>query len=341
MARSSRAAPALSAALLAIQAVTAQPARSEPLAFFQPTAIVAADEREQLDRGQPIARILPAAELEVAVFAAVPTDVNGDRLVSWIRSIGALKKSSYVLAIGRFSDSPRLEDLAGLALDDEEVSGVRQCRPGDCAFKLAAAEMAELQRAADLQQAFRQMLLRRVRAYLAEGQSALPAYEDHARPVQPAARMAALIGHTAFLIERLPRFTEYLEGYPRVAMPEVESFLYWSKERLAGNAMIGVTHVSILRGASPDAPDALVAGRQIFATRYVNASLAFTALVHGAPGARNYLVYLNRSDVDPVGGMFSGIVRWFIQRRLKVDAGDVLLGVKQRLESGEPSPLPR
>ena len=334
--------------LLALQTVLSPPASVDPFAFFRPSVAMTDDDRRQLDRGASIARILPGQDREVAVFAAVAVDIDGDRLVQWMRRIEELKKSSYVLAIGRFSDPPRIEDLAGLALDDEELSAARQCRPGDCALKLSEAEMRELRRAADearagwkpaLQQAFRQMILRRVRTYLAQGQSALGPYEDGERPVFPGARLTALVGHATFL-DHLPSFATYLDEYPRLHMPSVESFLYWSKERLARRATIGVTHVSIVRSTAPGAPDVLVAGKQIFTTRYVNASLGVTALIRGEPGHHAYLAYLNRSDVDVLGGTFGGIVRWFVQRRVKAEAADVLVGLKHRLESGQPDPRP-
>jgi hypothetical protein len=40
--------------------------------------------------------------------------------------------------------------------------------------------------------------------------------------------------------------------------------------------------------------------------------------------------------VDVLGGAFGGLVRWFMQRRLKEDAATVLEGLRQRLEGGEP-----
>ena len=94
--------------------------------------------------------------------------------------------------------------------------------------------------------------------------------------------------------------------------------------------------MSILRSYDPGLPDALVAGKEIFATHYVNASLGLTAIVRGEPGAHNYLAYVNRSEVDMLGGMFGGLVRWFMQRRLRSEAADVLRGLRRRLESGEP-----
>jgi hypothetical protein len=330
-------------AFLALQGLLAA-SNTDPFAFFQPSVTLSMDDRRQLDRGGPIARIVSSHDREVAVFAAVRVEIDGDRLVAWTRRIEELKKSAYVLAIGRFSDPPVIEDLAGLALDDEELSEIQACRPGNCGLKVSAVEMTQLQRAAGeagsdwkpaVQQAFRDVVLQRVKAYLADGHAALTPYENHDRPVWPATSFASVLGHSVFLTEHLPRLAEHLSRYPQTPMPEVESFVYWSRERVASKAKITATHVSILRSSDANLPDALVAGKQIFATHYVNASLGITALVRG-PGAHNYVVYLNRSEVDVLGGMFGGLVRWFMQRRLRTEAADVLQGLRKRLESGEP-----
>jgi hypothetical protein len=61
--------------------------------------------------------------------------------------------------------------------------------------------------------------------------------------------------------------------------------------------------------------------------------------MRGEPGGPNYLVYVNRSQVDVLHGMFAGIIRWFMQRRLKAEAANVLQGLRRRLESGEPPPV--
>jgi hypothetical protein len=317
----------------------------DPFAFFHPSITLSVEDRERLDRGAAIARIVPSEGHEVAVFVAVPVKVDGDRLVAWIRHIAALKKSSYVLAIGRFSNPPRLEDLADLVLEDEELSSIQACRPGNCGVKLSAAEMSQLQHDAAqagrgwkpaLQDAFRRVVLQRVNGYLAGGQSALPPYEHRDGPVWPALRFAAVLEHSVFLTERLPRFAEHLSRYPQTPMSDVETFVYWSKERLGRKSLVRATHVSILRSPDMALPDALVAGREIYATHYVNASLGLTVLMRGEPGAPNYLVYLNRSDVDIPGGLFRGLVRRLVQGRLKSEAADVLQGLRQRLESGEP-----
>jgi hypothetical protein len=329
--------------LLLFQLAAAQP-NVDPFAFFTPSLTVTEDDRRELDRGQPIARVLPGKDREVAVFAAVPVAVDGDRLVSWMRRIEELKKSSYVVAIARFSDPPRIEDLAALSLEDQELSDIRNCRPGDCALKLSAGEMTELRYAADsaepdwrpaVQRAFRRAVLARVQAYLADG--VIRTYDDVTPSVRPDVRFATLLAHSMCLWEHARPFLLHLRDYPQAVKPEVESFVYWSKERLAGKPIVSVTHVNILRGHEAGSPDALVAGKEIFATHYVNASLGLTAIIRGAPGAGNYLAYINRTEVDTLGGMFGGLIRFFMQRRLKAEAATVLSGLRRRLESGEPA----
>ena len=96
-------------ALLALQVLAAAP-NTDPFAFFQPSVTLSMDDRRQLDRGEPIARVLPGQDHEIAVFAAVRVDIDGNRLVAWMRRIEVLKKSAYVLAISRFSDPPTIED---------------------------------------------------------------------------------------------------------------------------------------------------------------------------------------------------------------------------------------
>jgi hypothetical protein len=330
-------------AFLALQAVLAAPAAvSDPFAFFRPSVVVTIDERRRLELGEPVARILPGREREVAVFAALRVDIDGDRLIAWMRRIADLKKSPYVLAIGRFSDPPGIADLAGLTLDDEDLSDIRRCRPGDCGLKLTGAEMDRLRYTLAgagagwkpaLQDAFRHVVLARVHAYLIDG-LAVPEGEGEHSPV--AASFSRILRHSAPLTERLPQFAAYLDRYPYAPMPDVESFVYWSKERLGGRPIVRLIHVSMLRGAGDDLPDAIVAGKEIFATRHINSSLGLTAVMRGAPGSHHYLAYLNRSDVDVLDGFFGGFVRWLLERRLASDASDVLQGLRRRLESGDP-----
>jgi hypothetical protein len=331
---------------LVVPAPAAAPATAhDPFAFFRPSIAVSADDRRELDGDKPIARSVRGPDHEVGMFAAVQVNIDGDRLVAWTRHIEELKESPYLLAIGRFSDPPRLEDLDGLTLDDEDLSAIRRCRRSDCSLKLAGSEMDRLRQvvagAGDqwrpaLQDAFRQVLLERVQSYLAHGHAVMQGYDDKDGPLSLGARFSLLLNGSSFLTRSAPQFAAYLDRYPRAPIADVESFVYWSKERLDGKPIISATHVSMLRSSDGRLPDALVAGKGIFATHYVNASLGLTAIMRGRAGSLNYLVYVNRSEVDVVGGVFGGVVRVFMERRLKKEAATVLLGLRRRLESGDP-----
>jgi hypothetical protein len=317
---------------------------ADPFAFFRPSVAIDAEDEQRLDRGEPLVRILPARDREVAVCAAVAVHADGDRLAAWVRDISALKKSAMVPSIGRLSDPPRIEDLAGLSLGQPDLSALRSCRPDDCDLLLSRSEIDQARQAeahagahlaVALQDAFRRIVLERARAYVARGFSEIPESGEQDR-ASPEARFSAMVRRWRFLTDRMPEFASHLERYPRVRMPGVESFLYWSKERLGGREVVRLTHVAIVRGSGQPAPAALVAGIQIFATRYVTESLGLTALLQGGPGSPNYLVYLNRSNVDVLGGFFGGLVRLVVEHRLKPEAADVLEGLRGRLESGPP-----
>lgn len=327
--------------------VSSSQAGPDPFAFFGPSVSISPNERAQLERGTPFARALPTKGSEVAMVAAIPVNVNGDRLVAWERQVAQMKKEASVLAVGRFSDPPRIEDLDGLELDNGDVAAIRSCRPENCEIKLAGAEMTQLKQAETaakgdsreaVQQAFRQIVLNRVQQYLATGQ--IPSDEDHHTPVQAAPHFETLLDHTPFLGDRLPDLTAILRDSPSKPRPGVESLLYWSKEHLARKAMISVTHETIVRYQDPGMPDTLVVARDIFCSHYINASLSVTALMRGDGSGPNYLVYVNRTEVDVLHGLLAGVVKHSIEGRLK-NATKVMTDLRQRLESGDPPQKPR
>jgi hypothetical protein len=255
-----------------------------------------------------------------------------------------MKESPAVLAVGRFSDPPRVEDLGRLTLDAEDMEDIRQCRPADCSVKLSAAEMAMLQREISgpasewrprLQQAFRRMVVDRVRAYQAGGLGALPPYADRDPPRLTRDAFAVLVDQSTSIRAGLPEIAAAVQGPPR-PLPGVESFYYWSKERFSGKPVVSATHVSIVRPTAPGSPAVVVVGKQLFATHYINASLSLTSLLRGAAGSPNYLVYLNRTEVDVIGGLFGGIARMLIQRRIGNEADELLGALRRRLERGDP-----
>jgi hypothetical protein len=318
-------------------------AAGDPFLFFSPSLVITQEERRRLDRGQVLVRVLPGQEREIAVFSAAAFDRGGEALVQGVRRIEELKRGPYVLAIGRFSDPPGIGDLAGLSLDEEDLQSIRECRLADCAVKLSGPEMEQLRRAAEpgakwkssLQEAFRSLVLERVLTYKARGHEGISGYQDTRTPVDLKVEFSGIVRNSPYLVERMPQFAAYLQGYPRIQAPAPESFFYWSKEKIGRKPVISVTHVSIMRGENrADLPEVLVAGKQVFATHYMNGALALTAVVGGRDGAPRYLAYLNRSRVDMLGGgVFGWVKRTIVEQRLEDETEKIFLALRDRLRS--------
>jgi hypothetical protein len=218
---------------LTLPSVGAVQAPGDPFAFFQPTVTVTPDERARLHQGEPVVRVLGGAEGEVAVFAALPLHVIDDRLADWVRHIDQLKKG-FALAIGRFSDPPRIEDLEALTLDDDDIVAVARCRPGACGIKVTASELERLQNVITgppdrwrplLQLAFRQVVLERVQQYLAGGLRAFPQYADRRDTTSRHDAFAALLARSSYLVGHAPDLARYLVQYPQPGVRYADSFL--------------------------------------------------------------------------------------------------------------------
>lgn len=276
-------------------------------------------------------QVLPAVDGELSIFAAAQLDSDGETLAAWVNAIEQLKKSPYVLRVRRFSDPPVIEDLQELALDETDLTAVRECKPGSCDIKLAANDILSLRQVAAgprwkeaVQEEFKRMVLNRVGAYHAGGFLALPAYADRRKPTDPRAMSELLLARSPYLTSAV------IEG------GVTESFFYWSKEQYgAGKPVVSVTHVDIVRPQTPSALRLVVISREIMATHYRNASLALTAITEDGTG-RRYLVYVNRSQVDVLGGLFGAWKRSIVEGRLKSETGAVLNTVRRRLDSGLP-----
>ena len=299
----------------------------------------------KLDAGESIVELLPGDEKEVAVRAITQTAAAPSGLIEWTRHIEELHKGRYVAAIGRFSQPPRIADLDGLSLDDEDLTDLRRCRPGKCGVKLSDAEIGRMRDAiaaagvewkAAAQETFRSVVLARAEAYMAEGHTPAISYHDTKKPVPLDSEFAAIASEVALVHPQLFPLTNYLSLYPKGEMPDVEAFLYWSKESLGAKPIVSVMHVVMVESRGQRRHEALVARKQVYASHYILASLSFTAISAPADGTQQYLVYLNRSRSDVFSGLFGGLIRRTIARRLRAEAPQALQALRQKLESAPP-----
>jgi hypothetical protein len=329
-----------SAVVAVVLAALALPdaARVDPFDALLPDVRITQRERTQLDAGETVVRVTPGRDGFLSLTAAVRINATSERLLAWAASVEALQKGRYVPEIGRFSASPSIGDLNGLAIEADDLDDLARCRVGDCEVKLSAEEIGSLgvrRSRPEMELVMRRLLVQRAADYLAHGDACVLPYHDDRQPVAPAVLFQLLLRRIEFFPRRLPCYAAYLEAFPNSRDDHVrQSFVYWSKETLGMKPIISITHFSAARFDAPGLPDAVVVAKQIYATHYKNASITVTALLGDASG--RYLVYVNRSHVDAFQGFFGGMVRRIVERRVKSEAPEVLHGLRRRLESGDP-----
>ena len=295
--------------------------------------------------GQIVVKLLASPEpKEVAVAGAVRVTISKEEFFARYRDIERFKRHKAVLQLGRFSPSPRMEDVGRLTFAPDSIDDLRDCRPGRCQVKLPDAWIEDIRRGIDFnatswrdaaQHLLRQKLVDYVTAYQSSGTPALVEYHDDAVPVRLADQFAGIVKRSTYFEHLFPDLGRYLLSYPHGEAEVIDSFVYWSQEEFGLKPVVSVTHVSVYQDRRQ--PGAMVGvSKQIFANHYFESSLGFTMAVDDGnrEKAGIYLVYVNRSIADALQGSFGGVRRSMVFNRTKAGVEQTLRELKQMLESG-------
>jgi len=298
-----------------------------------------------LEKGQVLVRLPPTSETrEVAVFSIVRLDVPAAFFVEHVRDIATFKKGENVLQIGRFSNPPRLEDLAGLTLENPDIEALRRCQVNSCDMKLSAAEITRFRKEINwsvpqyrdrVNELARQVLLENVQEYLKHGNASLGEYNDKGYKVRADEELLSLLAPAPYLYDYVPAFQAYLEKFPIAKTPNTEDFVYWSKEKFGMKPVITLTHTTIYNLTKSEGSTVLIASKGIYASHYFEASLGLSAFIEGSPGesVRTYLIYINRSRADALRGLFGGLKRAMISGSIRTGTLKNMQRIKDRLEA--------
>ena len=332
------------AALSVVLSLTAPFAAAQA---FDPEALRAfasltADQWNAVNRGEPQAKVLETREKrEVAVVGGAHLHATTDCFVAKFQDIENFKKNPAVLRIGKITLPVDAQNLEGFQLEQRDLADLRDCRVGHCSVKLSSEMIQRLHRdvawsqpdyTMQAQSEVREDLLAYIETYLREGNSALIQYHDKSNPVRLAREFPALLDAKPGLAEFVPEFRTYLARYPASDLPGVSEFLYWSTESFGLKPVASITHVFVYG----EPGKAAIASKQIYASHYFDGSLGLTAALDDVedpshPGM--YLVYLNRSRIDLLGGFFGGLRRAILRGRLRDGMRKNLIEVVRKLES--------
>ena len=292
-----------------------------------------------LQRGRVVKHSLDAkAPGEVAAAAGVRIGAPKTAFLAAARDIVRFKSGPGVLQIGRFSSPPSLDDLDALVVGPDDFDPAA-CRVASCDVRLPADAIARLPRDVDLKapnvraQAaawFKQVLFAQVAAYASGSGGRFAQYDDGDRPIAPLDDFAAILRATPAIDALVPGLADHLARFPAARLPDAEDFLYWSKEAFGQAPFITVTHVTIVCAS---ARTCVMVTKDVYSSRYIDASLALTILTDAdAAGAAFDVVYANRSRINALKGLLSGLRRTIVERRVRGTMEQSLITIKTRLE---------
>jgi hypothetical protein len=323
---------------LFLAAAAAQESVTDPAVRAVLTSQLGFSDRELTDlrSGNPVKHGLrPRAPGEIAVAGAIRIRAAKSTFFARARDIATFKNGPDVLQIGRFSHPPVLEDLSALTVTEDDFD-VRSCRVGDCGIRLPADAITKIGQVVDVKtpdaQArgatlFKQFLLAEASAY-ATGADRLTQYDDGPQPIRPRDEFEGILAGMPEIAALMPRLPDHLRHLSTTPLPDAEDFLYWSKEKFGIAPFISVTHVTIV---CPSTATCLMTTRDVYASRYLDASIALAIATDAGPDAFD-LIYDNRSRANALKGRFSGLRRSLTERRARGALEDSLKTIKQRLE---------
>jgi hypothetical protein len=321
-----------------------QPPASSPERFLKAVAGFADADVARFGAGEVIARATTSgSEREVAVVAAVRIRAGRDRVLAYFNQLVMYEDGVVTIQIGSFSRPPVLADVQRLTLPDDDIRALRACKPGNCDVRMGGAAISAFQSAIDwnapdaaarVNALAREKLAAYMADYASRGNAALVRYDDRATPVSLAEQWRGLLRNSPYFLSYAPALSAHLDQFPKTPAPGATDVLYWAKESYAGRLVVHADHMVTWR--DPARPDrVMVAQKQLFASHYLDGSLALTTIVDtpGAAGASADVVYTNRSRSDLLAsGIGSTVKRKVAQSQAEKAAVDTLGVMKHALE---------
>ena len=298
----------------------------------------AADLREVAQGRAPIRSLDTVDGREIAIAGAVRVAVSPEQYVEAFRDIVEFKRHEAVQQIGVFGNTPQVSDLAGLTLDNDHISDLRDCRLHHCDLQLsraaieriAAVKWAAPDAAAQANAAMRELLTQLVVNYRRSGDEALMTYENERQPLSVTEEFRTMMAAPPAVLRRFPTLERHLRQFPTESGGDVTDVIYWSKEDVGPKVIISVTHLAIARVSYAPVIYA-AASKQLYGSHYFDSSLGLTLLLQDDNPSTTTLVYLNRSRIDVLDGFLGGLKRAVVRSRARAAMSDTLSRLRVRL----------
>lgn len=292
-----------------------------------------------------VARNLDTREnIEVSIYGVIRIEGRPRDFVDRIREIDELERKLKIIGVGKFSDPPRLQDLDGVELSEQDAGDVRNCRPGDCQLQLTARAMQRFDTLVDWERddartqaarVYREMMFDLLQAYREGGARALPAFVDQTPPTIVADEMALLVNPLDAPVP-IPELRRYLRDYPRAVLPGSESLFYWNTGEFGMKPTTRVNQIVIQPIPTPVASMPglrhIIATQQVYANHYFSATLELRSIIEDDGGDAFFLLYATRSRIPGLSGFFKAILRTIVRSRARSGMERYLTRTKALIE---------
>jgi hypothetical protein len=315
-------------------------------AFAKQQLELSNSEATSLSEGRPIVKTLEATvKREMTTAGGIRIDgASMAKFVEQFKTLEGFRTSQFILQVSKFSEQPKLADLDALVLDAADLDSLRKCRVGSCDVQLSAEDIRRFSTdvqwqlpsaTAQATALYKSILFRHLSDYRAGGGSRLVAYHDQEQPMVLATETAALLDARPSLLDHAPALQDYIRRFPAVTLPNTYDFYYWSKEAFGFKPVVGLNHVSV--HSTTGRGDVLIVTTQIYASHYIEGSVAVNAVMPDPRGGKpGFLwLYMNRSRVGRLAGLIGTLSRPIMQRKARAGLTKSLQQTKQRLEAGQ------
>ncbi len=323
------------------------PGESQPLEATQISHLkLGSGDLQSLKQSGVVVHSLSTSEsTEMAGFGAVLADAPIEIFLDSFRTLEIFQQNPHILEVGRFGAAPALADLEPLTIETDDLRGLLKCKVGDSDVKLSESEIAKLRASLGsvkgltpatkkrVAEAYKTLLLERVKSYQSKGKQALGIFVDKDDPVDAGASFATIAGEQIKTSGHCPHLYNFLENYPDATLPDSESFIYWAKQKFGSlKPVINIVQVTIHK----DGERVYIASKQIYSSHYTNAGLSVAELMPFSDNQsrpRTLVAYTLRMQVDMLGGMLGFMKKRMAQPRMLDTLKESLSGLRQKLEA--------
>jgi len=315
----------------------------EPHKFFREVVGLNEEQISAIRSGKAVAKVVESRTPdEVFVFGAVYVESTPESYLKLASDLDALRELPSYLAIQSFSDPPRLSDLDGFALDQQDIKELKNCKAGHCEVQLPTEAIDDLQHSIDwsapdvadrVNRLAQRMALQALLDYMQGGNSALGAYRDKSHPAAVAETFASLIGRCEALPVYLPELHAYLLEYPKAKSDNVQTGFYWAKINFGLKPTFRIVQRIVYRQADAKEPVYAVAEKQLYASHYFQTAFDLTVCVKDAQRPGFYLITLKGSKQAGLTGLKGSVVRKVAVDKTRSSMERVLVTIKRKLES--------